>query len=74
MTNLKQELEETRKKTIKEMLFIKMDYLKWQLREDLVGKYHTIEIEKAEERARGWNAYRDKILEKLKGEYEKQNK
>jgi len=74
MTNLKQELEETRKKTIKEMLFIKMDYLKWQLREDLVGKYHTIEIEKAGERARGWNAYRDKILKKLKGEYEKQNK
>ena len=34
----------------------KMDYLKWELRKDLVGKYHTVDIEKATEKAKGWNA------------------
>ena len=34
----------------------KMDYLKWELRKDLVGKYYTVDIEKATERAKGWNA------------------
>lgn len=48
-------------------VLLKMDYLKWQMREDLTGRYHTIDIEKAEERARGWNALREKILELLKG-------
>ena len=49
---------------IKETRLIKMDYLKWQLRKDLVGKYHTIDLDKARERAKGWNAFFDKLKEK----------
>ncbi len=43
---------------------IKMDYLKWQLRKDLTGKYWIDNIEKATERAKGWNALKDKINQK----------
>lgn len=51
----------------KEIEIPRMDYFKWQMREDLVGKYLTTDIEKAEERARGWNALRD-WLKKIKEE------
>jgi len=46
---------------------LRMDYLKWQLRKDLVGKYHTTDLDKATERAKGWNACRDSF-KKLRGE------
>jgi len=38
-----------------------MDYLKWESREDLTAKYYTTDLEKATERAKGWNAYREKL-------------
>jgi len=61
---LKNEIREVIERFIKETRLIKMDYLKWQLRKDLVGKYHTIDLDKARERAKGWNAFFDKLKEK----------
>lgn len=52
-------LSEERKRWVKEVRMekiLKMDYLKWELRKDLVGKYHTTDLGKATERAKGWNA------------------
>ena len=40
----------------------RMDCLKWQLRKDLTGRYHTIDLKASTERAKGWNACRDYIL------------
>ena len=55
---------ETIQRFIEETKLIKMDYLKWQLRKDLTGRYHTIDLEKATERAKGWNAFKDKLNQK----------
>ena len=50
---------------------IKMDYLKWQLRKDLTGRYWTDDIIEATNRAKGWNALREFLLKQLKDEKEK---
>ena len=55
---------ETIQRFIEETKLIKMDYLKWQLRKDLTGRYHTIDLEKATERAKGWNVFKDKLNQK----------
>ena len=47
---------------------VKMDYLKWQLRKDLTGRYWTDDIIKAENRAKGWNALREYLFKQLKDE------
>jgi len=57
-------LHQTIQRFIEETKLIKMDYLKWQLRKDLTGRYHTIDLEKATERAKGWNAFKDKLNQK----------
>ena len=57
-------VRQTLQRFIEETKLIKMDYLKWELREDLTGRYYTIDLDKATERAKGWNAYREKLKEK----------
>ena len=42
--------------------------MKWQLRNDLTGRYATNDLDIATERARGWNACRDEIKRRLKEE------
>ena len=64
LLEIKHIIRQTLQRFIEETKLMKMDYLKWELREDLTGRYHTTDLKKATERAKGWNAFKDKINQK----------